>query len=174
MNFAYADPPYLGMGKRYAHQHPDALKWNDPSAHQELISSLLAYDAWAMSLSSTSLHVILPMCPGDVRIMAWVKPFAVFKPNVNPAYTWEPVIVRVGRRRSRNEPTIRDYVSANITLKKGVVGAKPPAFCMWLFDVLGARPGDTFHDLFPGSGGVSDAWRKLESGTPTAALEDDK
>ncbi len=39
-----------------------------------------------------------------------------------------------------------------------VVGAKPAAFCSWLFGLLGARLGDTLADLFPGSGGVRRAW----------------
>lgn len=39
-----------------------------------------------------------------------------------------------------------------------VVGAKPAAFCRWVFDLLGARPGDQLDDLFPGSGGVTRAW----------------
>jgi hypothetical protein len=42
-----------------------------------------------------------------------------------------------------------------------VIGAKPAAFCGWLFDLLGAQPIDTFDDLFPGSGGVSRAWAEF-------------
>ena len=95
------------------------------------------------------------MCPTTVRVMAWVKPFASFKANVNPGYAWEPVIVQGGRKRGRKMPTVRDWVSANITLKKGVSGTKPRAFCWWLFEVLNIEPGDQFDDLFPGSGAVS-------------------
>ncbi len=39
-----------------------------------------------------------------------------------------------------------------------LIGAKPAAFCRWIFDLLGAQPGDELVDLFPGSGGVSRAW----------------
>lgn len=39
-----------------------------------------------------------------------------------------------------------------------VIGAKPAAFCGWMFQLLGALPGDNFTDLFPGSGGVTRAW----------------
>lgn len=39
-----------------------------------------------------------------------------------------------------------------------VVGAKPAAFIRWVFDLLGALPGDEFVDVFPGSGGVGRAW----------------
>lgn len=163
MRFAYADPPYLGQGKRYR-EHPDAMEWDSVERHAALVEQLVGDypDGWAMSLSSPSLRTILPMCPEDVRVMAWVKPFAVFRPNVNPAYAWEPVIVRGGRKRGRDVPTVRDWVSANITLRKGLVGAKPPAFCDWLFGVLGAEPGDELDDLFPGTGVVSECWALRE------------
>ena len=35
------------------------------------------------------------------------------------------------------------------------MGAKPAAFCWWVFDLLGALPGDELVDLFPGSGGIT-------------------
>jgi hypothetical protein len=44
-----------------------------------------------------------------------------------------------------------------------VVGAKPAAFCWWVFDLLGALPGDELVDLFPGSGGIGRAWRLYTS-----------
>lgn len=152
MRTAYADPPYIGQARK--HYGPDAREVN----HEMLIAHLTEFDAWALSCSSPSLHQILPLCPPDVRIAAWVKPFAVFKPNVNPGYCWEPVIFGGGRKRSRSEPTIRDFVSCNITLKRGLVGVKPDGFCFWLFDLLGLKPTDEFHDLFPGSGAVTRAW----------------
>lgn len=45
-----------------------------------------------------------------------------------------------------------------ITDPARVVGAKPAVFIRWIFDLLGALPGDEFVDVFPGSGGVSRAW----------------
>jgi hypothetical protein len=123
-----------------------------------LVGHLIAkyQDGWALSCSSPSLKQILSYCPEDVRVMAWVKPFCAFKVNVNPAYAWEPVIVRGGRpRKDRTEDTVRDWVSEVIELKRGVHGAKPAKFCYWLFDVLNVRPGDTLDDLYPGSGAVS-------------------
>lgn len=115
-------------------------------------------DGWALSCHSPSLRVLLPMCPDDVRVMAWVKPFAVFKPNVGVAYAWEPVIVRGGRPRTREQDTMRDWCSVNITLERGMAGAKPDLFCYWLFQVLNAQDVDEFHDLFPGTGAVTLAW----------------
>lgn len=155
MTFAYADPPYIGQAKkRYGREEVD---------HTELIGRLVGEfpDGWALSCSSPSLREILPLCPADVRVMAWVKPFCAFKVNVNPAYAWEPIIVRGGRKRTRQQPTVRDWVSANITLKKGLCGAKPTAFSFWLFQVLNAQPGDTLIDLFPGTGAVTAAWACL-------------
>jgi hypothetical protein len=150
MRVAYADPPYVGQAKR----HYGTEEVN----HTLLISHLEEYDAWALSCSSPSLHSLLPLCPPEIRIMAWVKPFAVFKPNVNPAYAWEPILVKTGRKRSRQQPTVRDWVSANITLKRGLVGVKPAEVCEWLFEVMNMKPSDEFVDLFPGSGAVTDAW----------------
>lgn len=170
MKAAYADPPYLGQGKRlYGHLHPEASKWDRPESHAELASSMNRdYDAWALSLSSPSLREILPLMPEGVRVAAWVKPFAIFKPNVGVAYTWEPVIFKEGRKRGRSVPTCRDFVSANITLRKGLTGAKPEQFSLWLFDLLTLKPDDDFTDIFPGTGGVLNAWNNWRN---TAILE---
>lgn len=161
MRFAYADPPYFGQGvKHYGALHPEAAAYDTLDGHRALVDRLASEfpDGWALSLSSPSLRLILPLCPDDCRVGAWVKPFASFKPNVNPAYAWEPVVFRGGRERERREPTIRDYCSAGITLRAGFPGAKPDPFCWWVFDLLGMRPADEFCDLFPGSGAVTRAW----------------
>ena len=162
MKFACADPPYLNCGKLYAGNHPDALIWNDLATHGGLINQLCHDypDGWAMSLSSPSLKKILPLCPDDCRVSAWVKPFAIFKPNVNPAYGWEPVIWRGGRKRTRQQDTARDWVSANITLKRGLTGAKPRDFCRWVFEILNIQSGDEFDDMFPGTGAVMAAFHE--------------
>ena len=148
MKFAYADPPYPGN----AHRYPEKREVD----HAELIAQIVANypDGWALSTSSPALRDVIALCPSDCRIAAWVKPFAVFKPNVNPAYAWEPVIFRGGRRGDRTRATVRDWHSENITLKKGLVGAKPPGFNRWILDLLGYVDGDTMDDLFPGTGGM--------------------
>jgi hypothetical protein len=153
---AYADPPYPGQAARHYGDHPDYAGEVD---HAELVARLeLEYpDGWALSTSSPALRDVLPLCPTDVRVMAWVKPFAAFKRNVRVAYAWEPVIVKVAERLPGAIPT-RDYVAEPITLRRGLVGAKPDAFCRWLFAAMGLRPDDVLHDLFPGSGAVARAW----------------
>jgi hypothetical protein len=167
MKFAYADPPYPGQArKHYKREEVD---------HAALIARLRCEfpDGWALSTSSPALATLLPLCPPNHRVAAWVKPFAIFKPGVNPAYAWEPIIFCGGRKRGRTDPTVRDWVSANITLKRGLVGAKPPGFCSWLFNLLGMEPGDELHDIFPGTGAVTQAWQsRLSSGNGAAhALE---
>lgn len=188
MKFAYADPPYLGQGsKHYGHQHAEASVWDTLPAHAALIRRLSAEfpEAWALSLSAPSLCDILPLCPRGVRVGAWVKPFASFKPGVNPAYCWEPVIFWGGRsasaRGGKTVPTVRDFgktdipecdapaVAANITLKKGTSGAKPEAFCFWMFEFLGANGGDEFTDVFEGSGAVRRAWNTYALHNPERA-----
>lgn len=156
MIFAYADPPYIGQASKHYKGHPD---YQGEVDHLQLVNLLNDEypDGWALSCSSPSLKAILPMCPSDVRVMAWIKPFASFKPGVGVAYAWEPVLVRGGRKRARTDATVRDWVSANITLERGTHGAKPEAFCYWLFDVLGIEGSDTLVDLFPGSGAVTRA-----------------
>lgn len=165
MIFAYADPPYIGCAGLY----PEKREVN----HDMLIEHLIADypDGWALSASAPSLQYLSDLLAGkgllqhrgDYRVMAWVKPFAIFKPNVGVAYTWEPVIVRGGRKRTREQATTRDHVIEpeavveNITLRKGLTGAKPARFCDWLLDVLSVEPGDELHDLFPGTGSMGAA-----------------
>lgn len=153
LRLAYADPPYLGCAHLYP-EHPDSARWDDPAAHGALMRDLDAqYDGWAFSLSSTSLTTLLPLAPAGVRVAAWVKPFAAFKRNVRCAYTWEPVIFRPGRDRSaEGAPVCRDHLAVPITLRRGLTGAKPEAFCRWVLALLGWVPGDDVRDVFPGTG----------------------
>ena len=163
MRAAYADPPYPGQAKRHYADDPRCAEVN----HEILIGHLETYDGWALSTSSAALKKVLSVCPDDVRVGSWVKPFCSFKPNVNPAFAWEPVIFKQVRRRGRHERTVRDWISANITLKRGTHGAKPKTFWFWLFDLIAMNPEDEFYDLFPGSGlgmQVWEHWRQREHG----------
>lgn len=160
MRFALADPPYLGCGqKHYGQHHPSAADFDSIEAHADLIARLVSDypDGWALCLHTPSLKAMLNLCPDDVRVGAWVKPFGAFKVNVNPAYVWEPVIWRGGRKRTREQDTTRDWLAESITLKRGLTGAKPRAFTLWVCDLLNVQPGDQVDDLFPGSGAVQAA-----------------
>lgn len=150
MRFAYADPPYVGQAHLYG---PEAREVN----HELLVAYLREFDGWALSLSAPSLATILPLAP-EARVCAWVKPFATFKKGNGQVYAWEPVLVVPLRRRTLDEPMVRDWISCPITLRRGTVGAKPDAFCRWLFEFAGLAPDDDFEDVFPGSGAVSRSW----------------
>lgn len=163
---AYADPPYIGQSAKHYGDHPDYAGEVD---HEQLIDHLVHDypDGWALSLSSPTLKQILNLCPDDVRVMAWVKPFAAFKRNVRVAYAWEPVIVRPAERLEGAIPT-RDFVAEPITMLRGLAGVKPDGFCHWLFTAMGLRPGvgDQLDDLYPGSGAVARAWESWNSRLP--------
>ncbi len=167
MKMAYADPPYLGLAEKfYGDLHPEAAVYDRPETHKLLIERLSdEYDAWALSMATTTLRLMLPWCPEDVRIGAWVKPFASFKMNVTHAYAWEPVLFRLNRKRTREQGTWRDFIAEPITLQRGFRGAKPEKVCYWIFEGLNLQEGDEFNDLFPGSGAVTRAyekWRKRD------------
>lgn len=154
--FAFVDPPYYGYAaKFYAHLHPEAAVYDTLAAHRALIDHVVAAypDGWAFCMTSGNLHDLLPLFPASARIAAWVKPFASFKKGVSPAYTWEPVVFQpAGRRHDQTTPTVRDHLSQGITLRRGLVGAKPEQFCRWVLHLLGWRAGDVVDDLFPGTG----------------------
>jgi hypothetical protein len=164
MRFAYADPPYIGQAKKHYSADPRCAEVD----HSDLIARLVRDypDGWALSLSSPTLRQVLSLCPETVRVAAWVKPFCAFKANVNPAYAWEPVIWMGGRaRHDRTEATVRDWLAESITMKKGLPGAKPRAFCYWLFDLLNIRADDSLDDLFPGTGIVTESLREYLAGS---------
>lgn len=152
LSVAYADPPYPGRAHLYK-DHPDYAGEVD---HHELLERLRGYDGWALSTNAASLRWILPLCPPQHRILAWVKHTVTV--------SWEPVIVVSARKPDRS---LRDWIQAEPDSYQWrakpdsyVIGQKPEAFCMWLFAWLGAQPGDRLDDLFPGSGNVGSAWGK--------------
>ena len=165
MRFAYADPPYIGQAKR----HYQCAEVD----HEALLLQLFSEfpDGWALSCSSSSLEEILSLCRklgfyNSVRIGAWVKSFGAFKRGVRPAYMWEPVVFKGGRNpcnghshpppeRNGKQTTPKDFIVEPITLKKGLVGAKPAKVCRWILDLLNFQAGDELVDLYPGTGVMS-------------------
>ena len=174
MKAAYADPPYLGCGqKHYGALHENAADYDDPAAHRQLLTRLCdEYESWALSLHEPSLQWYLAtleemgLTSPQFRTGVWVKPFASFKANVTRAYCWEPVIFRFSRPRTREQDTWRDFISAPITMRRGFPGAKPEKVCRWIFEGLNLEPSDEFHDLFPGSGAVTEAWGRWKTAPP--------
>jgi hypothetical protein len=172
---AYADPPYIGQAKKHYEDHEDYAGEVD---HGELVERLVRDypDGWALSLSSPSTHIVLDHCrdhgldlmAGDIRLGAWVKPFAAFKANVRVAYAWEPLVIKSAERLDGATPT-RDFVSCPITMKRGLSGAKPEVVCHWLFAAMGLRRTDQLDDLFHGSGAVKAAWETWTMQFPITA-----
>jgi hypothetical protein len=116
---------------------------------------------WALSTSARSLRELLPLCPPEARVCAWVKPIGASPRTYGLHNTWEPLIVVGGRQR---QPGKRDWLRAMPARSEGTLpGRKPVAFCAWLFEVLGMLPGDTLIDMFPGTGIVSRAWDELST-----------
>jgi hypothetical protein len=162
LRLAYADPPYPGKSFYYR-GHPDYAGEVD---HAALIRHLAdEYDGWALSTSAAALQAILAMCPPGVRVAAWHRGE---RPTGSrwPLNAWEPVIWCGGRPAdpsratggTRRTDSFVHGVSPLTTLPGRVTGTKPAAFCRWVFELLGAAPGDTLDDLFPGSGAVTRAW----------------
>lgn len=167
MRLAYADPPYPGRAHLYA-GHPDFAGEVD---HEALIADLQGYDGWALSTSAASLRDLLPLCPPDVRVLAWVKH------SVN--VSWEPVIVRSARPVGTSGP--RDWIHVEPEAfqwrpkpESYVIGQKPAPFCEWLFLWLGSRTDDTLDDLFPGSGAVGEAWARWVTQPPLAPFPSER
>lgn len=161
MKLGYADPPYIGCAHLYRY-HPD---FGGEVDHASLIERLESdFDGWVLHASATpqSMAILAPLVAKieGARWMSWVKGFAAFKKNVSVAYAWEPVIVKAARKPVVSKRLVmRDWIQESITLRKGLTGAKPEAVCHWAFEMLGARPDDELHDLFPGTGAVTKAWR---------------
>lgn len=159
MRIAYADPPYINCAHLYR-GHPDHRGEVD---HAALVRRLeQEFDGWVLHAAATadSIAVLAPLAAAaGARWMAWTKGFAAFKRNVSVAHAWEPVIVKPARKPVVSKRLVlRDWVQENITLRRGLVGAKPEAVCHWAFEVVGARPDDDLVDLFPGTGAVIRAW----------------
>jgi hypothetical protein len=162
MKFCYADPPYHGMGKKmYASTHDDAAIWDDKQTHIDLVAHLTETypDGWALSCNPRDLTWLLPNCPEEVRVCAWVKTFHQIRPG-SVQYAWEPLVLYRGRKVYKRKPMVRDWISCPIAMRRGLQGAKPDAFNDWVLQLLNVQPGDDIVDLFPGSGGLLQAGQR--------------
>jgi hypothetical protein len=171
---AYADPPYPGKSGLYR-DHPD---FGGEVDHEALVDRLTTDfpDGWALSTSSESLQDVLAVCPAGVSVAAWFRGERP-TPSYSPLRAWEPVVVFGGRKYlssvdGRRIDALVHVSRARRTDPGRVIGAKPAQFCWWLFELLGALPGDELVDLFPGSGGVARAWRHLSPLAPEDVVQD--
>ena len=177
LKLAYADPPYPGTAERYYKDHPDYAGEVD---HQELIDRLIDDypDGWALSTSAEALPEILKMIytPVPPRVAAWFRGERPTK-SYWPLTSWEPVVYYGGRPHllsvdERRIDSLVHVARARRTDPRRTIGTKPAAFCYWMFELLGAQPGDTLDDLYPGSGGVARAWEMFTMATDDASSSD--
>jgi len=158
MKFAYADPPYYKQGKKlYGKLHNQAEVWDAKQAHIDLINKLMTEypDGWALSCNPADLSWIMQYHQ-DLRVCAWTKTFHQIRPTT-VQYAWEAVLLHGGRKNNKRKPMVRDWLSCRIAMKKGLTGAKPLEFNLWILDLLNYQEGDQLDDLFPGSNGMADA-----------------
>ena len=166
MKIGYADPPYPGCSAEHYGDHPDYAGEVD---HKQLLERLQdEYSGWVLHTHVPGLLMMSERgwLPKGVRVCGWFKSFAAFKRNVSVAYAWEPVIIKAARKPAvskrmiyRDFKEVPDSIKVGITMKKGLSGAKPPAVCMWAFELAGAHYQDTLDDMYPGTGAVTDAWK---------------
>lgn len=173
---AYADPPYPGKSRRYYGDHPDFAGEVD---HAELLSRLATYDGWALSTSAAALPTVLAAAVAqglDVRVAAWMRGARPHATARYPVNGWEPVVYMPVPSRVAGEPRRVDAlvhgVSPMVTLPSRVTGAKPAAFCRWIFDLVGATADDELDDVFPGSGIVGITWDLFRSAGVVQDLRD--
>lgn len=143
------------MSRRYYGSHPDYAGEVD---HAELLARLASYDGWALSTSSTALADVLALAPRSARVAAWHRGPRVTKHRM-PLAAWEPVIYSPARTVAYGvSDSLEHGPGPRLTDPARVIGAKPAAFARWMFNLLGAAPGDSLDDLYPGSGGIRRAW----------------
>jgi hypothetical protein len=173
MKVAIADPPYPGNSKRLYADHHDFAGEVD---HKGLVDRLEDEfpDGWALCTGAKNLQEVAALCP-PVKLRIWVKPGTPFGDKF--IWSYEPVLIRGCRRP---EVYVRDIVYAVpqgflMTFRERpdehVTGAKPEAFCNWLFHAMGLRLDDEVVDLFPGSGAIAHHWARWEGQTKLSAAD---
>lgn len=165
VRLAIADPPYPGLSGRYYAGHPDFAGEVD---HDQLLERLRTFDGWALATSAeaaSEMHRRALAWEPSARLCVWVRGKRPHLTARGPRQAWEAVIV-VPARRLEDGPAdaLVHGVSPMVSLPGRVVGAKPAAWCSWVFGLLGAQAGDELEDLFPGSGAVGLAWDAFRRG----------
>ncbi len=160
--WAYADPPYPGMARRY--YGPEASEVD----HGALVSRLQEdFDGWALSTSAEALADVLRLCPAGAWVAPWIRGCRLTKSR-SPLNAWEPVII-YGNRPLPDSGVPQDLADVLISGARqrshpgALVGMKSAVFAEWVFRLLGARQGDSLSDIFPGSGIISRAWEEYVS-----------
>lgn len=160
VRLCYVDPPYPGKAWLYR----DHVDFAGEVDHAELVHRLVTgpWEGWALSTSAEALRTVLGLFPLDypVRVASWHRGARPGRSGA-PRSAWEPVIYRPARDEVREDwpaDAFSVVPRARTTDPGRVIGAKPASFAHWIFGLMGARAGDAFDDLYPGSRGMSRAW----------------
>lgn len=164
MRFAYADPPYLGQGKRYAHLHPDSLVWDDPATHAALVERLEDEfpDGWAISMTPQPEALMAYVGPGRELAVWHRRGWMTAAPQMRISFCFELVMYRTKVPNSKKHgPMVTNVFTLgghNWQVGSTHTGTKPPEFCSWVLDLLGYDPArDELVDLYPGEGAMTRA-----------------
>ena len=157
-----ADPPYPGKAFYYR-DHPD---YGGEVDHTELVLRLdRDYDGWALCTSAEGRilvdEILLDHGIEGVRMGIWARGSRPQADPKGPLRAYELVFYRPVRE-GVSGPWPDDVLVGEVSIYRSdpdrVVGAKPPQFATWVFDLLGARRNDSLDDLFPGSRNITQAW----------------
>lgn len=163
----YADPPYAGCRAKYARRN-NSRQWGR-NARADFMRELIARmeslrspdGVCAVSMASPELK-LLHLFPSTHRVMPWVKPHGVVRPNVWPAFAWEPLVVwgrHPGRGEQAGHKTPNDWLllSPRVKGKGKHETPKPSGFAEWVLDMtLGPRTGHVL-ELYAGTAPVCHA-----------------
>lgn len=135
----------------------------------ELVDGVAGLDGWAVSTSGKpglrKAIAAFERAGLDFEIGIWNRG-ARPQPNARVLNGFEAVLYSPARLVASRGSTTVDVLSWNPSARTGdpqaVTGAKPGPWWSWVFALLGAKPGDTFVDVYPGSGGGQRAWRAYE------------
>jgi hypothetical protein len=118
--------------------HAADMKWHDRDA--DLVPAVDHYSVLSCGFAGRSLPTILALARGTVEEHA-------------------VDIQRVGKELETRDLAYDDLEELLGELgDSDLIGRKPLRFVFWVFELLGASPGDELDDLFPGSGVVSRCW----------------
>lgn len=178
----YADPPYAGCRFKYARRN-GSRQWGR-NARADFMRELIARMEWlrrkdgicAVSMAVPELG-LLPLFPSGWRVLVWAKPFAVFRPNVWPAYSWEPIVAWgkfPGRVEQLESKTPHDWFqcSPRVPSKTNHETPKPEEFAERVINLtLGPRRGPVL-ELFCGTSPVALMAEHLGCEATTVDLDD--
>lgn len=138
--------------------HPEANEWDHLERHRQLIVQLVAqYDGFALATTPDGLGAYHPL-PVAARVMAWVRTRP--QPGGHRLHSmWEAVVLLTpAERRPRASGLRVPDVLTTPAPAIGFAGSKPAEWTRWVLDAMGYDPEtDTVHDMFPGSGAVTNA-----------------